>query len=49
MCNFLQAAPSLKLAASEIVFGMYNKQKFRFYNVITSRLVDINSDFEDPE
>ena len=39
--------PSLKSAASEIVFGQYNNQKFHFDNVITCRPVEIDSDFED--
>jgi len=49
MCTLLQAAPSLKSAASEIVFGMYDKQIFRFDNVTTCRPVKIDSEFEDLE
>jgi len=36
--------PSLKSAASEIVFGMYNKEKFRLNNATSSRPVEIDSD-----
>jgi len=37
--------PSLKSAASEIVFGMYNKEKFRLDNATSCRPVEIDSDF----
>jgi len=41
----MQAAQSLKSAAAEIVFGMYNKAKFRLDNATSSRPVEIDSDF----
>jgi len=37
---------SLKSAASDTVFGMYNKQKFRFDNVTSCNPVEIVSNFE---
>ena len=37
---------SLKSAASEIVFGMYNKEKFRFDNITTCRPIEIHPDSE---
>jgi len=46
MSTLLQAAPSLKSAASEIVVGMYNKQKFRLDNATSCRPVEIDSEFE---
>jgi len=38
--------PSLKSAASEILFGMYNKEKFRVENATSCRPVEIDSDFD---
>jgi len=38
--------PSLKSAATEIVSGMYKKEKFRFHNATSCRPVEIDSDFD---
>jgi len=39
--SLLQAAPSLNSAASEIVFGLGIKQKFRFHNITTCKPFEI--------
>ena len=39
--------PSLKTAASEIVFGLYNKQKFRFDNKTICKPFEIHEIPED--
>jgi len=49
MCALLQAAHSLISSASEIVYGMYNKQILRLDNLTTCRPVEIDSDFEQLE
>jgi len=43
---FCKQPPSLKSAALEILFGMYNREKFRFDNITTSRNIEIHPDFE---
>jgi len=40
---FCKQPPSLKSAAYEIVFGIYNKQKFRFDNVTTCKPFEIHA------
>lgn len=45
-CTLCNKQPlSLKTLASEIVFGLYNKNKFRFDNKITCKPVEIPADF----
>jgi hypothetical protein len=39
--------PSLKMATSEIVFGLYNKQKFRFDNITKCKPFEIHEIPED--
>jgi len=46
MCTVLHAAPSLKSAASEIVFRMCSKGKVRLDHVSSYKPVEIDSDFD---
>ena len=46
MCTVLHAAPSLKSAASEILFRMCNKEKVHLDFVSSCRAVEIDPDFD---